>query len=101
MLFIFYLLLGPGLWLLFGLGMILAHAPMNRLHRKRGQSAAPPPISSAQVSVLIPAKDEANRIETTLRSVLTQDYPNVTITAIDDRSSDETGAIIDRLAAAD
>jgi len=50
------------------------------------------------LSVLTPARDEADVIEDTLESSVGQDYPALEIVAIDDRSDDATGAIIDRLA---
>jgi glycosyltransferase involved in cell wall biosynthesis len=40
-------------------------------------------------------------IEQGLRSLLAQDYPNLEVIAIDDRSVDGTGRVIDRLAASD
>lgn len=36
-----------------------------------------------------------------MRSLLALDYPNLQIIAVDDRSRDQTGAVLDRLAAAD
>jgi cellulose synthase/poly-beta-1,6-N-acetylglucosamine synthase-like glycosyltransferase len=58
-----------------------------------------PRLTGAQprVSVVVPARDEGNNIEQCLRSLLNQDYPEVEICAVDDRSSDDTGAIMDRL----
>ncbi len=46
-----------------------------------------------------PARNEAADIATTLHSLLAQDYPNLQIIAIDDRSTDPTGAIMDEIAA--
>lgn len=51
------------------------------------------------ISVIVPAKDEAETIELTLNSLLASDYPRLEIIAINDRSDDETGAIMERLAA--
>jgi chlorobactene glucosyltransferase len=42
------------------------------------------------VSILIPARNEAQRIETCLESLLAQDYPNYEILVLDDRSTDGT-----------
>jgi chlorobactene glucosyltransferase len=53
------------------------------------------------VTILIPAKDEGERIRGCLQSALAQDYPNFRVIAINDRSADATGAIMDEMAAAD
>ena len=51
------------------------------------------------VSVLIPARNEEQNIETCLRSIQEQDYPNFEIIVLDDNSTDRTAAIVERLAA--
>src|SRR5205807_766978 len=48
-----------------------------------------------RVSVLIPAKDEGESVRECLDRVLALDYPNFNVIAVDDRSSDQTGAIFD------
>lgn len=53
------------------------------------------------LSVLVAAKDEADNIETCLRTLLAQDYPNFEVIAINDRSEDGTRDIIERMAAED
>jgi len=58
------------------------------------QDAAEAPL----VSVIIPARNEANAIRDALTSVLTQDYPNYEVLVLNDRSEDSTGAILDRMA---
>jgi len=52
-----------------------------------------------RVAVVVPARNESGTIEQCLRSLLTQDYPDLHIVAVDDRSNDATGAIMDRIAA--
>jgi glycosyltransferase involved in cell wall biosynthesis len=49
----------------------------------------------------VPARDEEARIEEAMRSKLAIDYPALEIIAVDDRSQDRTGAILDQLAADD
>lgn len=55
----------------------------------------PPPM----VSVLVPARDEAATIAACLESLAGQDYPAFEVIALDDQSSDGTGALLDALAA--
>ena len=59
------------------------------------EQLAHPPM----VSVLVPACNEAETVERAMRSLLTLDYPNIEIIAINDRSTDDTGDILDCLAA--
>jgi glycosyltransferase involved in cell wall biosynthesis len=57
------------------------------------------PAENPSITVIVPARNEAADIAATLDSLLKQDYPNLHIIAIDDRSTDRTGAIITTLAA--
>jgi glycosyltransferase involved in cell wall biosynthesis len=61
----------------------------------------PPPAQWPSVSIVIPACDEADTIQAAAETILDQDYPDVEMILIDDRSTDDTGRIIDCLAAAD
>lgn len=54
--------------------------------------------STASVTVIVPAKNEAAAIEAALRSLMLQDHPNLHVIAVDDRSEDETGILMDRIA---
>jgi glycosyltransferase involved in cell wall biosynthesis len=60
-----------------------------------------PPADWPVVSILVPARDEGMMIEKSLRSLLAMDYPQLEIIAVDDRSRDETGTVMNRLAAED
>ena len=53
------------------------------------------------VSVIIPAKDEEQNIEQTVRSILDSDYHNFEIVLTDDRSRDNTLDIMEALARED
>ena len=64
-----------------------------------GDSQIPEP--APLVSILIPARDEAANIGACLGSLQKQDYPNFEILVLDDNSSDNTAAIVARLAAQD
>lgn len=54
------------------------------------------------VSILVPARNEEGRVlESCVRSILGQDYGNFEVIAVNDRSIDNTGAILKTLAASD
>lgn len=50
-----------------------------------------------RVSIIVPARNEEAMIGDAVRSLLAIDYPNFEVLAIDDRSEDRTGAILDGL----
>jgi cellulose synthase/poly-beta-1,6-N-acetylglucosamine synthase-like glycosyltransferase len=51
------------------------------------------------VTVVVPAKDEALAIVQSLRSLLACEYPALQVVAVDDRSGDATGQLMEELAA--
>jgi chlorobactene glucosyltransferase len=54
------------------------------------------------VSILVPARNEQHRVlELCIRSILAQDYGRFEVIAVNDRSTDETGAILETLAKSD
>lgn len=60
-----------------------------------------PPGGWPRLAVIVAARDEAEHVERAVRSMLALDYPRLQVIAVDDRSTDATGAILDRLAGAD
>jgi chlorobactene glucosyltransferase len=60
-----------------------------------------PPVEGRPVTVIVPARNEAGSIETVVRSVLASSYQPFDLIVVDDRSTDDTAAIVERLAASD
>jgi glycosyltransferase involved in cell wall biosynthesis len=56
------------------------------------------PEGSPSLTVIVPARDEAANIEATLDTLMQQDYANLRVVAVNDRSSDKTGRIMNRFA---
>ncbi|MCK6484422.1 MAG: glycosyltransferase [Phycisphaerae bacterium] len=61
----------------------------------------PAPEGSPPLTAIVAAKDEERNIERCVRSILRQDYPALRVIAVNDRSRDRTGEILDRLASED
>jgi len=59
------------------------------------------PKDGTTLSVIITACDEADTIEPALRSLLSQTLPGLELIAVNDRSVDGTGEILDRVAMSD
>jgi chlorobactene glucosyltransferase len=81
------------LWLFVGVTLVIMAVivtlntlTFTRLERWR-------PMESPFVSILVPARDEAQVIGQTVRQLLAQDYPNFELIILDDQSSDCTGAV--------
>lgn len=70
------------------------------VHRLRGGQAVLP-VHPPLVSVIIPARDEEQAIERTVRALLAQTYPALEVIVVDDHSQDSTGAILQRIARED
>lgn len=61
----------------------------------------PEPRRWPALSVIVAACNEADHLEAAVRTLLLEDYPDLQIILVDDRSTDATGEILDRLAAQD
>jgi glycosyltransferase involved in cell wall biosynthesis len=89
-------------------GLVLAAAWMSRVVDAAVGMPSIPDISGpafdrtdvpqSRVSVIVPARNEEAHIEQTLTRLLNQDYANYEVIAINDRSTDDTGGVIDRVA---
>jgi len=54
-----------------------------------------------RISILLAARDEAEKMPAALASLLKLDYPNYEVIAVDDRSTDATGKLLDEFAVRD
>ena len=60
-----------------------------------------PVVSEPKVSIIVPARNEEESIRETLTQLLALDYSNYEIIAVNDRSTDRTGQIMDEVAASE
>ncbi len=56
------------------------------------------PVGGPGVVLIVPARDEAETVRPAMETLLAQDYPWLRIVAVDDRSTDATGAILEEMA---
>lgn len=56
------------------------------------------PAGNPRVSIIVPARNEEAEIENCLRSLLVLDYDNYEVIAVNDRSTDRTGEIMEEIA---
>jgi glycosyltransferase involved in cell wall biosynthesis len=56
------------------------------------------PAGNPRVSIIVPARNEEETIEQALNTLLALDYDNYEVIAVNDRSTDRTGEIMDRIA---
>jgi hypothetical protein len=59
----------------------------------------PPDAALPSLTIVVPARNEEAEIEPALRSLLQLNYPQFEVVAVNDRSTDQTGTIMDRIAA--
>jgi cellulose synthase/poly-beta-1,6-N-acetylglucosamine synthase-like glycosyltransferase len=84
------------LFILFGLASSLAN-----FFTVRRFDQYPPAEKYPFVSVLVPARNEANNIEVCVISLLAQDYPDFELLVLNDNSTDDTSLILEQLARSD
>jgi chlorobactene glucosyltransferase len=83
-----------------GYVLFLAVMAVRYAHRRPRLRDYDPQTSGPLLSVIIPARDEAVNIEACARSVLATAYRPLEVIVVDDRSSDATSEIVERLARA-
>jgi len=95
-------------WLLWIAGMLLAYSWGSRIIQAAIGVPTIADISQAKwdlrtepapkVTIIVPARNEAEHIEACLRSLLTLDYENYEVLAVNDRSTDATREAMGRVA---
>lgn len=94
-----YVVLGSAVWIALFIYLAWTLWRLPRLHRVAAGLAMPKQWPS--LSIIIPACNEAEYIESALTTLLAQDYPLLEIIVVNDRSTDATGRIIERMATQD
>jgi len=61
----------------------------------------PEPARWPRLTLVVPARNEAAELQGALESRLREDYPDLELVVVNDRSTDATGAILDEVAARD
>lgn len=73
----------------------------NRRMRQLATLRAPAPPVWPRVSVVFAARNEGHTVGASVPTMLQLDYPDFEIIAVDDRSEDDTGAVLVKIAATD
>jgi glycosyltransferase involved in cell wall biosynthesis len=94
--FLSFLLLGTLLYLLF-FAVQLKLQSINRIFFDDIESV-PTDFQYPSISIVVTGKNEERHIDEAIRSMAMTDYPNLTIIAVNDRSTDRTGEILDQIA---
>lgn len=79
--------------------LVVLALPDFRPGRHLGPSEAEVIADGPSIVALVPAHNEEAGVEATIKDLLAQSYPNLTIIAVNDQSTDRTGALLDALAA--
>jgi len=80
------------------LGVVIIYWIHNQYHLDIVVTPVQPPQQAPLISVCIPARNEEDNIRKCVEATLYQDYPNLEVIVVDDRSTDETLEILLELA---
>ena len=94
-------LVSVGLTFLVGLSAAVTMVTLLNLVTSRRRPLYAVPENAPKVSVLVPARNEADVIERSVRSLMAQDYENLDIWILDDQSTDGTGELVRSLTGLD
>ena len=88
-----------------GAGLVLPHRGCRSRHAQRRRcftfgvgSRSGCAAGNPRVSIIVPARNEEATIEQALNTLLALDYDNYEVIAVNDRSTDRTGEIMERVA---
>ena len=85
-------------WIPAAYALVLALLIRRYVARRPRLAEYPPLARGPLVSVIVPARDEAANIEACMRSILASAYGPFELVVVDDRSSDGTAQIVERVA---
>jgi chlorobactene glucosyltransferase len=87
--------------ILFIAALVIIYWLHNQYHLDIVVTSAPPPVDAPLISICIPARNEEKNIRKCVQSALGQDYPNLEVIVLDDRSTDATSSILSEIASRD
>src|SRR5215210_2788155 len=76
---------------------LLPFLTLPRLGSRTPNLTDAPSVGGRLVSVIIPARNEASTIATVVHSILGTTYHPIELLVVDDRSTDDTAAIVSRI----
>lgn len=82
-------------------GIFVIYWLHNQYHLDVVVEPSPPPQNPPLISICIPARNEERNIRACVEAALGQDYPNVEVIVLDDRSTDSTPLILKNIALTD
>jgi chlorobactene glucosyltransferase len=82
-------------------GLVIIYWLHDQYHLDIVVEPTPPPTNPPLISVCIPARNEERNIRACVEAILNQEYPNLEVIVLDDRSRDATPSILADIASHD